>query len=401
MNPQAWLFLLLPVAAASGWWVGRQSRQKSRWRSNGLSDGYFAGLNYLVNEQPDKAIEAFIQVLGDGPDTVETTLTLGKLFRRRGEVDKAIQLHQNLVARPSLTTFERGCALLELGQDYLSAGVLDRAESLFHEVAALSPECIPESQRFLMRIYERERDWQRAIEMAQKYQSLTQVSVRHRVAQYHCELAHIALEHGQHKNAVRELKQALKVDRHCARASIMLGRLAVQQEQFKSAIRSFEQVLYQDPSIFTDVIQDLCVCYLKLNQPAALSDYLNRLNQERPSITVALASAETLKTQGLPEEAAHVLAEHLKRYPSIQGLAQWIQQYLAHRKQVPVRDELELLHGLIDRLLKQKPLYQCQGCGFSSRSLDWHCPSCHQWATIKPLDPVEGVEHAKLPTSAL
>ncbi|NNF96569.1 MAG: tetratricopeptide repeat protein, partial [Halobacteria archaeon] len=183
------LFFLLPIAALSGWWLGRRSKARRQEESSlELPSSYLRGLNYLLNEQQDKAIDLFIQLLDVDNDTVETHLALGSLFRRRGEVDRAIRIHQNLIARPTLSKEQRMQALFELGQDYMRAGLLDRAETLLGELIGNEPHTVAALQH-LLDIYQQEKDWDKAIQIAQRLESRTGQSKRNLIAQYYCEKA--------------------------------------------------------------------------------------------------------------------------------------------------------------------------------------------------------------------
>ncbi len=209
MDPTYLFWLLLPIAAVSGWVLGvRNPRtEQDTGRERGLRSDYFKGINYLLNEQPDKAIEVFIKVLEVDQETVETHLALGNLYRRRGEVDRAIRIHQNLVARNSLSAEQRYEALLELGQDYLSAGLLDRAEDLFKELAEASHYRV-QALRQLIDIYEQEKDWDEAISCARQLERATGNQLGPVIAHYQCEQAEQYRSHNDYKAALKVLGKA-------------------------------------------------------------------------------------------------------------------------------------------------------------------------------------------------
>src|SRR5690554_2987083 len=218
-------WLLLPVAALSGWLIGR--RRDSRPDSDGgkLHGEYFQGLNYLLNEQPDKAIEVFTRMVEVDSDTVETHLALGNLFRRRGEVDRAIRIHQNLIARPTLNAEQRSLALLELGMDYMRSGLLDRAEGLFKELAETGNHMEPALRQLLV-IYQQEKDWSNAIMVARRLESISGEALHAVVAQFHCERASEHLAAGREREAQEDVRRALNVDPRCVRASLMEAEMA-------------------------------------------------------------------------------------------------------------------------------------------------------------------------------
>src|SRR3989339_724508 len=220
------IILTIVLAALIGWYVGRRGYdQHSVSRiSERLRRDYFLGLNHLINEQPDKALDVFIKLLEVDSETVETHLALGSLFRRRGEVDRAIRVHQNLIARPQLDKKYRVQALSELGQDYLKAGILGRAERLFSELAEVDGSDIS-SLKYLLHIYQQEKDWEKAIEVAKKLESMNQESMYSAVAQYYCELAEQLYKHAKISQAQQHLKRASAIDPKCVRASLLSGQI--------------------------------------------------------------------------------------------------------------------------------------------------------------------------------
>ena len=245
-EPTLFLFLLLPVAALSGWLIGRRDKpQIARRHGHELPLGYIKGLNYLLDEQPDKAIDVFIQMLDVNSETVETHLALGSLFRRRGEVDRAIRIHQNLIARPTLNAEQRMHALNELGQDYMRAGLLDRAEALYAELVESGPHTINALQQ-LIDIYQQEKDWEKAIESARKLAFKTRKSQDTVIAHYYCELAEQELRANETHKALKLIKKALATDSRCARASILEGDIEYRLGDVKSAIRAYRRVEDQD-----------------------------------------------------------------------------------------------------------------------------------------------------------
>ena len=290
-----WLWLLLPVAAASGWWVARSDILRRGTRSDfSLSSHYFKGLNYRLNEQPDKAIEVFIRVLEVDNDTVETHLALGNLFRRRGETERAILIHQNLIARQTLSRVQRTQALLELGQDYMRAGLLDRAESLFQELLELDDHVVP-ALRQLVDIYQQEKDWDKAIATTHRLAAATGQRVHHVLAQYCCELAEQARADGDTARATRMIEQALKEDVSCVRASLLQGELAMEAGNYTAAIGAYKRVEQQDADYLSEVLEPLTVCCNAIDQREALIDYLQQAYARHGGVTLMLVLAALLR----------------------------------------------------------------------------------------------------------
>src|SRR6185437_13377966 len=239
MNPLYVLAALLPVTFVLGWWASRQAgARRSGAEVSELSSDYFRGLNYLLNEEQDKAIEVFLKLAEYNRDTVETHLALGNLFRRRGEVDRAIRLHQHLVSRPNLSEPMKTVALLELGEDYMRAGLLDRAEALFADLVAMNAHA-PSALRHLIAIYQHERDWNKAIEHARRLEVMTGEDEAPMIAQFYCELAERSRQHGARVEARDYLEQAFRCLPDCVRAWMLTGRLHAEEGQHAEAVQAY------------------------------------------------------------------------------------------------------------------------------------------------------------------
>lgn len=382
--------LLLPLAAISGWYFGRRSQiEDPSAKRFSLSADYYTGLNFLLNEQPDKAVDAFIRMLDASPDSVETTLALGNFFRRRGEVDRAIHIHQSLIHKPDLTLKQRSQSLLELAKDYMRAGVYDRAESLLLEITNSVGYKLNISLRHLMNIYEREKDWEKAVHIAKRLQVVSKQSLGKEIAHYCCELAELAWSKGKIRLAFKWLKLGLRHDRFCARISLMQGNFEKKLGKYRQALRSFKRIEFQDPHFLPECLPMMIECYEQLEEKEALAEYLNYLMLQCPSISIVLANAQYLENKAGKEQAAHFLAQHMCKHPSIRGLKHLIEFHLA-RVAGEVRNELLMLKSLVEQLLEKKPIYRCRQCGFASRLLQWQCPSCRQWAALKPIQGIEG-----------
>ncbi len=383
--------LLLPVAFAMGWMKGKHSsRQHSLSEKGELSPDYYKGLNFLLNEQTDKAVDSFIRMLECYPDTIETTLALGVFFRRRGEVDRAIRIHQNLISNPNLSTKQRSRALLALAQDYLRAGVYDRAEALLIEITDKMGEELEPSLRYLKDIYEREKDWEKAIKVADRLQTVSRQPMGKDIAHYYCELAELAWSKGRIRHAFSELKRALKVDPNCARVSLLQGTYEKKLGKLEEAITALQKILDQDVSFLPEALPMLIECYERLEQHSALETVLHYWLHHCPSVSIVLANAEKVKERDGKENAASFLVNHMYQQPSVRGLKHLIELHLG-KVVGEVRDELLMLKSLVEQLIEKKPIYRCGQCGFSSRLLHWQCPSCREWAAVKPIQGIEGV----------
>ncbi len=382
------LFLLLPVAALSGWWLGRRGRQPRSEQTFTFPSRYLKGLNYLLNEQQDKAIDLFIRLLDVDADTVETHLALGSLFRRRGEVDRAIRIHQNLIARPTLDKEQRAQALFELGQDYMRAGLLDRAETLMGELLDSEPHT-EAALLHLLDIYQQEKEWDKAIRTAQRLEAKTGQSRRHLVAQYYCEKASQLFGQGEVSRALRLLKRALAENRNCARASILEGEIEKSTGDYKAAIRAYRRVEEQDPDYLPEVIAPLTECYRAIGRLDEMVVFLRQNLSRHGGISIMLALAELIRQEKGDAEAADFITDYLRSRPSVRGMDRLIELNMQNARE-SVINKLKVLKDVTDKLIEDKPVYKCSQCGFTGKMLYWQCPSCKQWDTVKPIQGVEG-----------
>jgi len=384
------LFLLLPVAAISGWYIGRR---KNRGSLTGrgcppLSHDFLQGLNFLLNEQPDEALEVFIRMSESDNETVDIQFALASLFLRRGEVDRAIRIHQNLIARPMLLREQRNQALYELGRDYMRAGLLDRAESLLQELVNDSYYGAF-ARRQLLDIFQQEKEWQKAIDVARRLSSQESEPLAPVIAHYYCELAEALLKKGESAEASKMIKRAFAEDRNCVRASMLEAEIALRHNQPKQALRAYRKVEQQDPGYLPVIIEPLQQCYTQLGDDAEFIPYLRALIDRRESISLVQTLAQLLCARGEDEEAVALLKSHLQRRPSLRALQQLLTLRCADSVTADGSD-ITIIRDIVEKLLVAKPVYQCSHCGFSSKSLHWQCPSCKQWNKVKPIQGIEG-----------
>ncbi len=384
-----WPFLL-PAAAFSGWLVARRNYvMKEKQQPNQLTREYVVGLNYLLNEQPDKAVDIFIKLLEVDSDTVETHLALGSLFRRRGEVDRAIRIHQNLIARPQLSLSQRKEALMALGQDYMSAGVFDRAERIFLEVVEMSGQHEANSLRGLLAIYQQEKAWEKALDIINKLEIASGNSQHSQRAHYYCEMAAQLAKSNAHLAAYDSVKQALQVDKNSVRASLMLAELEMKQGRYKQAIKALKAVPDQDPEFLTEIIDPLIRCHQELDSMDECIDYFEQTLSSYTSASMIFVIGDYLRKEKGIELAIDYISHELNRRPSIRGLNRLINWHL-EAATGRVKDKLQMLYNITSRFLENKPIYRCGQCGFAGKLLHWHCPSCKQWGKMKPIHGLEG-----------
>jgi lipopolysaccharide assembly protein B len=382
-------WLLLPLAAGASWWFARRGIARvSGAQVDRLRSTYFRGLNYLLNEQPDKAIEVFLQIAEVDSNTIETHLALGNLFRRRGEVDRAIRVHQNLVARPTLNAEQKTSALLELGEDYMRAGLLDRAETLFTDLVGIDARA-PSALRHLISIYQQERDWHKAIDHARRLEHATGESQGRLIAQYWCELAEHARSRKDADGARRFLAEAFACEANCVRGLIIAGRMAIDAGELPAAVRAFERVVEQDIEFVPEVLGPILGCYEKLGDTRRARDFLAALSERYEGISPVLALARLIEREEGERAAVDFLTMQLRVKPSVRGLMALIELTLKSATG-EARDSLLVLNELTRKLLEGKAAYRCTRCGFGARAHHWQCPSCKSWGSVKPIHGVAG-----------
>ena len=387
------VLIVLPfilVAFVLGIFIGHKRSDKSSTTaaSQSLSREYFKGLNYLLNEQTDKAINVFVRMLEVGDETVDTHIALGNLYRQRGEVEKAIKIHQNVIAKPSLDLQKRNEALFELARDFMNAGLLDRAESLFQELLEKQSHVIP-ALKNLLTIYQEEKDWETAIIIAKKLEAANNKSQAQLVAHFYCELALIERRKGHLQQALEFIKKARGTDRQLVRTSIIEAEIERESGNCKAATRAYRRVEQQDPMMISVILKPLVQCYKELQNDKEINHYLEHVVAEYGGITSILLYADQLSQDAGVKEAALYIVEALRKKPSLRGLSHLIEISLdfttgsAHKN-------LIILQELTSQLLNEKPVYRCNQCGFKGNSLYWQCPSCKSWSSTKPIQGIEG-----------
>ena len=369
--------LLLPLAFLAGWLFSKRRGKRVR-RQLRFSNEYFQGLNYLLNDEQDKALDVFIKLVEIDWDTVDTSLALAAIFRRKGEIDKSIKLHQSLLARPSLPAEYKSRVLLELGRDYQLAGWLDRAEGLFNDVlkdSAYSQDAL----QHLIEVYQQEHEWQDAIDVAEQYQKQAGIDFSARVAQFYCELSEQRHHNGNIKDAEFLASKALSCDENCVRASIILARLAIQANKYKKALRFLKQVEHQNIQFLPLIISDLMSCYRQGAGIKSLIHYLKELEKNHHDVNICAQATEIILQEEGAEAALDYLAESMMKRPQLKGLQKILQLQI---KQNACKGEQ--LTQIVDKMLKNQSDYQCDHCGYSANTLFWLCPSCHSWSSMKP-----------------
>ena len=384
------LFLLLPVAAAYGWYMGRRSAQQSKQDdASRLSRDYVAGVNFLLSNQQDKAVDLFLDMLKEDTGTVEAHLTLGNLFRSRGEVDRAIRIHQSLMESASLTYDQRLLAVQQLGRDYMAAGLYDRAEDMFKQLVDETDFRLGALQQ-LLQIYQATSDWQSAIEVAERLVKLGKEKHRGEIANFWCELALQQMAANDLDKAMALLIKGAAADRNSARVSIMMGRVWMEKGDYAKAVESLERVIDQDKELVGETLEILQTCYQQLGKTDEWEVFLRRCVEENAGATAELMLAQILEQREGVEAAQNYVTRQLERHPTMRVFHKLMDYNLNEAEEGRAKESLGVLRNMVGEQVRSKPRYRCQKCGFTAHTLYWHCPSCRSWATIKPIRGLDG-----------
>lgn len=389
MEFEIWWLLSIPIFFGLGWIAARIDIKQLLSESRSLPKGYFKGLNFLLNEQPDKAIDAFIEIVKLDPETADLHFALGNLFRRRGETERAIRMHQNLLLRPDLPSEQRMQAQYELGQDFLKAGLLDRAEEVFQELTGTSYSI--QARRALLEIFQREKEWRQAIDAAQALQNSGTGSRNKQIAQFYCELAEDELVNTHPEKALPLLETALSIDRMSVRATILTGDALVALGKPEEALAIWRRVEKQSISHTVLVAQRLMEGFQAVGRPQEGISLLKSYLSEMASIDLLEVLFKAVLKQNGVEAANTLVHDELRRTPTLLGLDKLLEAQLLV---VPpeIREDLSFVRNLVQRYASRLSRYQCSHCGFEARQFYWQCPGCHQWETYPP----KRVEEMKL-----
>lgn len=397
MDFEPWWLLIVPVFFGLGWVAARVDFKQMMSESKQLPDSYFKGLNFLLNEEPDQAIDAFIEVAKLDPDTTELHFALGNLFRRRGEMERAIRVHQSLLARTDLPAADRENAQFEIAQDFLKAGMLDRAEDAFEAVAA-GPHAIA-AVRALVHIHESGHDWPKAIAAVKRLRALVDEPVP-QLVHYQCEQAEAALMQREPnikaaENALNEAENAAKKlgEKSGSRASaarIFILRAKVAHLLQDKTLQQFylEEVLRVAPLYAGLIAADLMQCFYDQNKAEQSIEILKTHYKSYPSVDVFAQIFKGLRQQRGATAAWDFAHEALQQFPSLLGLDRSLQLELQHESHPAAEHilggDLALLRKLIHKHSQRLDRYACQNCGFEAQHFYWQCPGCTHWESYAP-----------------
>ncbi|MFM2435712.1 MAG: hypothetical protein RL063_1693 [Pseudomonadota bacterium] len=382
MEFEFWWLLALPLFFSLGWLAARVDLKQLLAESTALPAAYFKGLNFLITNQHDKAIEAFSEAVQANTDSLELHFALGSLFRRRGEVDRAIHLHLNLLQKKELEPQQRMAVSAELAQDYLKAGLLDRAEELFESLD--DDRYRQPALRALLEIYVREREWERAVKAATELERLSGVPFRIEIAHYYCEMAVKSQLANDTHSARFELEQALNANKNCVRANVLLGDLEAEANAHSAAISAWKRIEFQKPEYLGLIAPKLLNSYRALNQThiglVLLQTYLQ--TYQLSSLLNVLFEA-TLAEEGA-ESAAKLARNELIKKPSLNTLDQLLQARAI--VEVSHEQDTQLMQQAVRHAIGNRTAYYCEHCGFKAKYHHWQCPACNAWEAL-PAEP--------------
>jgi lipopolysaccharide assembly protein B len=381
MEFETWMLIGIPLFFAMGWITARVDIRQLLSESRTLPRAYFKGLNFLLNEQPDKAIDAFIDIVKMDPETADMHFALGNLFRRRGEIERAIRVHQNLLARPDLPPEQLAQAKYELGMDYLKAGLLDRAEETFNQLVETSYSV--QARRSLLEIFQREKEWTRAIEAARGLQESGAGARQKEIAQFYCELAQDSLVHLQTADALALLDKAVHTDRNNVRATMLTGDAQLVNGDVEGALMTWRRVEQQSVPHVALVAGRLMDGYRKVGRPQEGVNLLRSYLAEASSIDlIEVVFKAVIELDGV-DAAKELVVDELRRNPTLLGLDKLLEARLMDAP-ANIWEELSMVKNLIHGYTQKLARYRCSHCGFKARQFYWQCPGCSQWETYPP-----------------
>ncbi len=390
------LFLLLPLAFYSGWRAAKKSLQRKNKRQNQLSDSFVKGVNFLLSEEPDKALEVFLNYPDIDEYTAETFQLLGNLFRERGEVDRALRVHQNVIARTNLNAKQKQKAMYALGKDFFAAGMLDRAESVFQELLdSKNHKWILKSDicNSLRTIYEQTQDWHKAIEATQcisKFSKKNKNTVETNsannnrlISHYYCELADEALLQGNIHASEQYIAVAKKSYKKSPRILSLQGDIAYHQKQYKKVYQYYLKAVQQDPRLFSKLLPKIEEAAQANGEIDNLQKILLKTYKHDANKNVFEAIIRVAEKHGTSADVIELLQKALQEEKlNVESIHQASELILKNGSTQQDKQSLELLNQSLANYLKGNPEFHCQHCGYKMHDFLWRCPACNHWDTI-------------------
>ena len=347
---------------------------------------YLKGLNFLLNEQTDQALEHFLRMVRVDDKTIETHFALGSLFRRRGEMDRAIRIHQNIIARPDLAAEQRDQALFSLAKDYLAAGLLDRAEKIFSRLAEGSRYQV-QALESLGRIYEQERDWEKAVDAGQRLELLSGRSLALQIAHYYCELAESAVHENNFSAAREYVKKAQAGRPRTMRGALTRAHIARDMGDNKTALKLYHRIIDDNTYLIAEALPEIVSIYRREEAIKDLNKALTTLLAKNPETSSLIAYTAIVNDLGDVPVIDQCVEEYMLNEPTLGEFVEL--QQLSDGEKGSHDSALAKVRRALSKLASATPRYQCQECGFSSQRLLWQCPSCRNWETQRPASRVQ------------
>jgi len=378
---QFWWLAILPVFFGLGWLAARVDIKHVIAESHSLPLSYFKAVNHLLAGDTNKAIDLYIDIAKKHSETIELQATLGQLFRRRGELERAIRMHQKILSRRELDANQKQQIQLELAIDFIKAGLFDRAETILHDLANTDSARL--ARKELLAIYQQEHEWKKAIATAELLRDESH-SYQLEIAQFYCELAAESLVRGQHDKASNELELALKEHRQCARARLMLGEIAFEKADYDLAIEQWLKIATHDVHYLALAARFILNAYREKGQLNEGINLLIRFVQQNPELDAVDLIYEQLLANSGVDAAYDFVRERLRENPSMPGLRKLLE---AHLLVAPDEQkvELEIISKLLHDNTRTYSMYYCNECGFKTRQFFWRCPGCNQWESYAPI----------------
>ena len=381
-----WWLIVLPLFFTLGWLAARIDIRQLLSESTTLPATYFKGLNFLIDDQHDKAVEAFSEAISVNTDSLELHFALGSLFRRTGETDRAINMHLNMLDKKVLTANQKNAVKAELAQDYLKAGLFDRAEELF--LSLDDTRYRQPALNALLEIYGREREWTKAITTATELERLSGLTFRVEIAQYYCELAMNDMIAQNQNNARAQLNLALDANKNCVRANVLLGDLEAESGAHKMAISYWKRIEYQQPQYLGLIAKKMLKSYRADNDLKAGLEQINTYLDAYQQVPLMSVLYEATLVEEGADQAAKLARNELIRQPSLTTLDQLLQ---ARAMANVVNDQdVQLMQQTVRNAIGNRAAYYCNECGFRAKQYHWQCPACNAWETL-PAEPSEAV----------
>ncbi len=384
------LFLLLPIAMAYGWFMGRNSiKQNQQTETQDLSIKYSTGLNYLLSNQQDKAIDSLLDALKVEDNSVEAHFAMANLFRKRGELDRALKVHEHLVRQGKLPTKAKQQAVFELGKDFFIFFLYDRAEKMFVKLLKSKTYGL-KSLTYLFQIFQSTKDWQQGLAHKKLVVKMNDKRLLHTLANFYCELATKALENDEFIAVIELLEQALLLDPNSCRANWLMAKIYENHQQGEQAAQCYQDIYHQDKEFFPDVIEKMHNCYKALDGEESFYLFIKKVYDETACSSALISYLGYIEQRHSPIKAHDFILSALKRRPTIRGFQYFVQMQMHSAQEAENSASLDLIKELVSEYLKVKHRYSCRSCGFNSATHYWSCPSCHEWEQIKPVRGLEG-----------